>query len=464
MTEGPAPGTRLAHFEVRSLLGQGGMGAVYLAHDPALDREVAVKVLRPEIAGDAKFVERFLREAKAAAKVNHPNLTHVHFVGATDGRPFFAMEILRGGNLEEAVKRDGPFEFRRGLEVLIQAARGLAAAHAAGVVHRDIKPSNLMLLPDGTVKVTDFGLAKSIGVAVDQSVGGLVGTPSYMTPEQCKGAAVDARTDVYALGLTGWFLFAGRPPYPSDQVGQVIHDQIATPLPDLAAMREDLPPGLAAALARMCEKEPAKRPQDMAAVLALLEDLRPKPLHPATLGARLIAAGLDFLVCSIVASLPVALYIALALIIHRGDRSNPEVPWALVLLANLLFPVVMMREEWKGQSSGGKRFLGLAIVRRDGGRPSRRAVLQRLALRYPGPLTQCVFLVPGLSDARVDVGIPLPVASIAWWGLQVLAVVVAAVWYFRVRRGRTLSDAVTGTMVVYRSEFKEAAPAARAGR
>jgi len=132
------PGTRLAHYVIRREIGVGAMGTVYEAHDTSLDRSVAVKVLKPQIAGDEAVVERFFREARAAARVNHPNLIHVYFVGREDGRPFFAMELVPGETLEEAVRSRGPFPLAEAVDDVVEAARGLAAAHAAGVIHRDV--------------------------------------------------------------------------------------------------------------------------------------------------------------------------------------------------------------------------------------------------------------------------------------------------------------------------------------
>src|SRR6185369_15488902 len=160
--------------------------------------------------------------------------------------------------------KNGPMSLERFVDVIVQSARGLAAAHGAGVVHRDVKPSNLMLLPDGTVKVTDFGLAKSLDADVGASSGGmLLGTPTYMSPEQCRGRGVDARTDVYCLGLTAYFLVAGKPPFASESLGQMLQDQMNLPLPSIRDVRQELPPALDRALARMCEKDPAKRPATM---------------------------------------------------------------------------------------------------------------------------------------------------------------------------------------------------------
>ncbi len=236
-------GTRLAHYELRTLLGEGAMGKVYAAHDTALDRPVAIKVVHADLAGDADIAARFLEEPRAAARVVHDNLTHVYFVGTTDGRPFYAMELVPGATLEQLVARDGPLPLGRAVDALVQAARGLGAIHAAGLVHRDVKPANLLVTPDGRVKVTDFGLSKTLGVARSATeLGSLVGTPDYMSPEQCRGETVDARTDVYALGLTAYTLLAGGKPWAGTALGAVLDQQMHAPLPAVRANAPSSPP------------------------------------------------------------------------------------------------------------------------------------------------------------------------------------------------------------------------------
>ena len=223
-------GTRLAHYEVTALIGEGAMGAVYRAHDTSLDRTVAIKVLRPEIANDGQTIERFNREARAAARVNHPNLTHIYFVGPEEGLHYFAMEFVPGLTLAEHVREHGPMDVEEALDILIQSAQGLGAAHEAGVIHRDVKPSNLQLAPDGVVKITDFGLSKQLTGDLDMTgEGRILGTPRYMSPEQCRGEKMDLRTDVYSLGLLGWFLLSGKPPYDSDSIGRLLDEQMNRP-------------------------------------------------------------------------------------------------------------------------------------------------------------------------------------------------------------------------------------------
>ncbi len=442
-------GTRLAHYEVREVLGTGGMGTVYLAHDTALDRPVALKVLRPEVGDDPALADRFVREARAAARVSHPNLTHVYFVGTEGGRPFFAMEYCPGATLEATVKEKGPFPLQRGLDVLAQAARGLAAAHGAGVVHRDVKPSNLMLLPDGTVKVADFGLAKSLQGDVQATAGRLMGTPSYMSPEQVRGKPVDGRTDVYLLGLTAFFVFTGKPAYGSDQLGEVINDQMNSPMPPLSSFRPDLPPALDEALARMCAKDPAKRPATMGEVAAMLEELRPRPLIAAPLLARGTATLLDGLL-TLAGWGGVAFAITFAL--HEvgwdiletteGERGKytlapPQLFNRAVLLGVLL--VLTLWLERKHGATLGKIAFHLQVVRKDGARPGLRVLFYRFLVKYPG--VAALFVPSGMS-----------IVVLSLLGLQGVVWGACGVAYF-FAEGRTLTDILTGTRVVNRATW-----------
>jgi uncharacterized RDD family membrane protein YckC len=320
------------------------------------------------------------------------------------------------------------------VDVIVQSARGLAAAHGAGVIHRDVKPSNLMLLPDGTVKVTDFGLAKSLGGEVDASGGGmLLGTPTYMAPEQCRGRPVDARTDIYALGLTAWYLLGGKPPYASESLGQMLQDQMNTPLPSIRDLRPELPPALDRALARLCEKDPSKRPASMDEVAALFEPFRPRPLETATFMARTSAFAIDATMLGLVAGIVGG---GAAMLDHWVGVKFVSYEIVAVLVAAALLVQHFATEAWLGTTLG-KWLFNLEVVREDGASPSRAALFGRFAIRFP---LFFAMAIPKLPDAVVT--------AIAV--LQALAIIGGAI-SFAVRGRRTISDLVTKTRIVYRS-------------
>src|SRR5881392_872840 len=228
LTPGPL---RYAHFEVDVgadgfpvELGAGGMAITYSARDTVLNSTVALKVINRSVAQNPDARSRFLREARAAANIHHPNIARVTYYGEQDGECFYAMELVKGETLEARVRRDGPMPLALALEVIEQAARALAAAEACGVVHRDIKPSNIMLESDASdvlrVKLIDYGVAKVMGPQVEpgleQTQAGFIGTPAFASPEQFAGAGqlpVDTRSDIYSLGVTLWYLLTGRTPF-----------------------------------------------------------------------------------------------------------------------------------------------------------------------------------------------------------------------------------------------------------
>jgi eukaryotic-like serine/threonine-protein kinase len=263
-------GRAISHFAVHEALGTGGMGVVYRAEDTRLRRAVALKFLLPHYSFDASAKARFLREAHTAGTLDHPNLCAIYEVGATDeGWMFIAMALCEGETLRARLTRDGTLAMQDALEIARQIAEGLRAAHAAGIVHRDLKPGNIMLLPDGTVRILDFGLAK----ARDQSLsdtGVRFGTAAYMSPEQMHGATVDGRSDLWALGVVLYEMLTGRKPFSGDEevaiARAILHDD-----PDLPSThRSDIPSALEGIVVRLLEKDPAKRYADAEELLRSL--------------------------------------------------------------------------------------------------------------------------------------------------------------------------------------------------
>jgi predicted Ser/Thr protein kinase len=292
-TEGPTPGKIIAgRYRLDARLAGGGMGEVYEATHLELGRKLALKLMRPELSKDASFVERFRREAMTASRLGHPHIVDIIDSGRSDdGQFFFVMEFLDGKTIGKLVD-EGPVALPVALELVTQIAEALDVAHSAGVVHRDLKPENVIVLERSGrrhVKLVDFGIAKVV-TSVDQKVttqGLIMGTPQYMAPEQAAGLAVDARSDIYALGLIIFELLTGHPPLTGETAALVMSAHITKAAPPLPAQ---FPSALRALVARMLAKEPTQRPQTMAEVLASLAS-SPKDVARRPKGL-LIGAGL----------------------------------------------------------------------------------------------------------------------------------------------------------------------------
>lgn len=227
-------GTRVGNHVIHRVLGRGGMGVVYEAEDVLLRRRVAIKMLPVAISRHPEALKRFLREAQSAARLDHPNLLGIHQIAEDQGSYYIVMPLLTGGNLEERVRAEGALDPLEATRIIADVCRGLAAAHAEGLIHRDIKPSNIMRTVEGLTKLADFGLARSADPAASSltAQGSLVGTPHFMSPEQARSRSLDARTDIYSLGATYHTLLTGRPPYLGDDPMQVLFAHCSAPLPD----------------------------------------------------------------------------------------------------------------------------------------------------------------------------------------------------------------------------------------
>ncbi len=271
------PGTLLGKYEIRLKLGAGGMGTVYLAFDPMIERDVAVKVLPPEIASRPQALGRFLTEAKATGKLNHPHVVTIYDIGAQGDLNYIVMELLRGGSVLDLVQKSSSLPWRDACSIVADAADGLAAAHFAGLVHRDIKPENLMLTEDQVVKIVDFGLAKLLDAAHDTrtavtKAGQVMGTPQFMSPEQFSGTNIDHRCDIYSLGGTLFQLLTGRFPFDNcPTIVQLMYAHLEQPVPDPTEFVPDIPTGCRVVITRAMAKAPEERYQDAA---EMARDLR----------------------------------------------------------------------------------------------------------------------------------------------------------------------------------------------
>jgi eukaryotic-like serine/threonine-protein kinase len=258
----PPPAER---YRRREVLGHGGMATVQLAQDTELDRPVALKLLADNLAANEEFKERFLREARLAARLSHPNIVAVYDVGEEDGRPFIVMEYVEGEPLSDLLEARGRLEPEEARSLALQACAGLAVAHDAGLVHRDIKPQNLLVTPGGTLKIADFGIARSLDGTRLTQAGTVLGTAGYLAPEQAAGEDVTAAGDVYSLGAVLYELLTGRPPYDADSLAELFVKQRDGAIVPVRELAPKVPAKLEDAVMRALARMPEYRPDSAAA-------------------------------------------------------------------------------------------------------------------------------------------------------------------------------------------------------
>jgi predicted Ser/Thr protein kinase/uncharacterized RDD family membrane protein YckC len=433
------PGALLAHFRIDRLLGQGGMGQVYLATDLALDRPVALKVLLASVAHDPGRRQRLIREARAQARIHHPNVCHIYYIGEQDGHLFFAMEYVEGQSVSELVAR-GPLPVDRALAIVRMAAEGLREADRSGFTHRDVKPSNLMVDRAGRVKIVDFGLVTdapagdATTAAGDVAATGIAGTPLYMAPEQARGEPVDRRADVYALGATLYHLVAGAPPFAAATPGELLelHSTALRPALPRRGRETKRLPALDELCRRMMAAEPAARFASYDELIDELDRATPSVTRPAGVVARTAAAMLDLMIMA-----PFAIISELVPYHLVFDSTVVALP-ALWLYATVV--------TWRYGRTLGKALLDLEVISCG---TDRRLTLGQAMLRHAlilGPLTVMIAVKPLTRGYE-------PIDTIASvFAVLALAWGVAAQAWASLRRPdkRTLWDLASRTMVTYR--------------
>jgi eukaryotic-like serine/threonine-protein kinase len=463
-------GQRIDHFEIRAQLGQGGMGTVYLAHDLSLERPVAIKVLRRELASSPDLVGRLVLEARAQARLQHPNVVNVYYIGQFEGAPYLAMEYVRGQTVADRLQSEGPLPWEEALEYIIQTTRALMEAKHRGIVHRDVKPSNLLVGRMGPrnaatahIKVADFGLAATTEMKDEH----FVGSPYYASPEQIAGKPPDHRSDVYSLGVTFHELLTGAPPFEADSLRTLIKLHEDAPRPVIPAAKA--PWRLRDLITEMMDPDPAKRPRTYEDLLVRLEVLRPREIIPGGVVARGMAQLVDLGMFAILGHL-------LALIFSMSMQASYE----LTFLMFGLYTVYGHRQ-W-GQTLGKRLFrlriqgINLPVT------AARLAV--RFIIKFWGPLAAMlmIHLSLGWPFGGADVrAVKEEVNRLLGWGeipfldtnVEDLVrlfwgpnLVLAIPWmagflfaFFDPKR-RALHDLVAHTRVVY-SMRKEPPPASR---
>ncbi len=270
-------GSQLGSYEILEEIGRGGMGCVYKARQQALDRIVAVKVLLPQLAADKVFVERFLREAKSIATLEHPGIVTIYDVGEADGTYYFAMQLLDGRPLDEVLEEGKPLPAETAVDVLRQVARALDYAHQAGILHRDVKPANIILTEAGQAVLTDFGIAQALSDTRLTKTGSSMGSPEYMAPEQVEGKALDTRGDLYSLGVVFFHMLTGRVPFTGESPVAIVYQHVKAPVPSACEANPKISQELDQITTTLMAKAPEER---FASAQNLLQALGPEPTAP----------------------------------------------------------------------------------------------------------------------------------------------------------------------------------------
>jgi serine/threonine protein kinase len=443
---GLVPGQQLGHFRIEKPLGAGGMGEVYLATDLALERPVALKVLPAGVARDPARRDRLVREARAQARITHPNVGHIYFIGEEAGRLYFAMEYVAGETLSARIAA-GPLSVDDALAIIRSAALGLREAQRNGITHRDIKPSNLMIDGHGMVKVLDFGLAASAdradsatGLAGPVAQTSLAGTPLYMAPEQARGEPVDLRADVYALGATLYHLVAGRPPFEADTLDALLSKHSSAVRPALPR-RSGQPRTTIAAIDALCSRMMAPSPADRFAsydeLIRAIELSSVEHMRPAGLWVRSMATFVDLMIASLVTAavlLPIQWLFGSA-----GDNGT------YILAIYALYASVFVART--GRTPGKWLFeLEVADVV-TGGKPTLRRAAIRAVVEIVAPFVAVVLghllklhnpVLAGVVDGLVIVVACAPPVLLVWASLRSVS-------------KQTVWDKLSGTIVRYRT-------------
>lgn len=339
-------------YRIEGNLGHGGMASVYLARDAELERQVAIKVLAEHLAGNPPFRSRFLREARLAARLSHPNVVQIFDAGEDDGRPFIVMECVEGTTLGDELRRTGPFEPARVVDLALQICGGLEHAHASGLVHRDIKPQNLLIRADGTVKVADFGIARAAETTKLTQMGSVLGTAAYLSPEQAAGEDVTAATDIYSFGCVLYEALTGRTPYVFQNLAELAVKQREQPIVPVRELAPNVPEDLEAAVMRCLARNPEYRPASAAALAHELAPASPEPpTQPITAASGVRATE--------VATVPLTVPRAATDATRVAQRRDYALPmrtlWTVLAVAALLAVIaVVALVSARGVEEGGE--------------------------------------------------------------------------------------------------------------
>lgn len=362
---------QVAGYKLLRAIGRGGMGTVYEAEDSDFGRRVALKLIAADSAASHEAVERFRQEGRLASAITHPRCVFVLAADEADGRPYIVMELMPGSTLQTLVEQRGALPLEEAIPKILDVIEGLHEAHSLGVIHRDVKPSNCFLEPDGRVKIGDFGLAKSLATNLQLTrTRTFLGTPLYASPEQIKGEALDARTDVYSTAATLYYLLAGRPPFFEGDAAAVLARIVSEPAPLLRSLKPEILPSLEAAVARGLDRDRERRWRDMGEFRAALLPFLPSLLGRGRFGLRVLAFLVD---CALFPVL-IELVFFVTLVVFSYDLSKAAGAWRKGLAITLgltgiaWVPYFAILEGIWGRSLG-KKLAGLRVMASVGGGP-----------------------------------------------------------------------------------------------
>jgi hypothetical protein len=446
----PQPGEQLGHYTIIRVLGAGGMGTVYDAEDLDSGRRVALKVLSHQLdSPDART--RFLREGRLAASINHPNSVYIFGTEEIGGTPVITMELVSGGTLQDRVRARGPLPVGEAVDCVLQVVAGLEAAQHMGILHRDVKPSNCYLGEDGAVKVGDFGLSISTTVRTEPALtatGAFLGTPAFCSPEQLRGEELNARSDMYSVGATLFYLLTGRTPFAAANMVQLLATVLEQRPPSPSKLRPEVPPGLAKVVLRCLEKQPGERFKSYADLTRALTPYGSTAPTPATLALRLLAGGVDMLVLGgLTLVINLSLFGGLSEFMEQAMQLSPKMLACMLggVCVVLLYYAVF--EGWWG-AAAGKALCRLRVAGPDRNPPGFGRALLRAAV-YVLPPFAPYWLVFGAN--------PKAYLSASQWVQTLLGLscyVVMALLFVTARRRNgfaAVQDLLTCTRVVSRA-------------
>jgi hypothetical protein len=449
----PQPGEQLGHYRIVRLLGEGGMGAVFDAEDLESGRRVALKVLSQKL-DSPEARERFFREGRMAASINHPNSVYVFGTEEIGGTPAIAMELVAGGTLQERVRERGPLPVGEAVDCVLQIIAGLEAAQRIGILHRDIKPSNCFRDTDGTVKIGDFGLSISTAVRTEPALtanGAFLGTPAFCSPEQLRGDELNVRSDMYSVGVTLFYLLTGRTPFEAKNTVRLLATVLEQRAPSPAKFRPTIPQGLAKTVLRCLEKQPGERFKNYHELGQALAPYSSAAPTPATLGLRFLAGMLDLLVLNALC-MPVLWLTGKSPLdfLNLCSKASPRMLFiVLPVLAGMLLYYALLEGLWG--ATVGKAICRLRVVGPDRNAPGLGRALLRALIYVVVPALPYWIIYGANPKAYFEVSTLLQTLL----GFSYYIVLALLVCTARRRNGfAAVQDLVTKTRVISRTALE----------